>query len=93
MMANFVSLGLTARMALLLVAQQVEKAKVMQFVASAEAVEVSFVEEEEMIAAITKGMLVKGIEIPLVRCPRWDPRAWRLVIEGVPTWSRQETKV
>ena len=66
--ANFAGLGVVAAKVLKLVASEVAGTESLKFMASSEAVEISFNGEEEMVAALAKGLIVKDFRVTMMRC-------------------------
>ena len=70
----FRGLAVTARMILGLVAQEAKGAASVKFLKGKEGVEVGFEEEDALLAAMEKWLMVGGVVVPMARCMRWDPR-------------------
>ena len=66
---------------------RVDGAESLKFILSVEAVKIGFVEEEKMMLALEKELMVRGVWMGITRCLRWDLCAIRLVVEGVQPWG------
>jgi hypothetical protein len=69
----------------------VEAASV-KFLKGMEGVEVGFVEEVGLQKAMSRGLKVGEVMVPMSRCLRWDPRVVQLLVRNVPTAAEEETK-
>ena len=89
---SFRGLAVTARAVLVLLGKQLKDVASVKFLKGLEGVEVGFVKEEQVVAAVAQGMRIGEVAVPMMRCLRWDPRVVHLVVKGVPTVSMEETR-
>ena len=91
-MMSFQLLAVTARAVLVLLGKQLKDVASVKFLKGLEGVEVGFVKEEQVVAAVAQGMRIGEVAVPMMRCLHWDPRVVHLVVKGVPMVSMEETK-
>ena len=71
---------MTARMALGLLVKEMSEVASVKFLKGMEGVEIGFVEEEGLLKAMSKGLQIGEVMVPMSRCLRWDPRVVQLLV-------------